>query len=107
MEEILKFENREQLFGFLIKQFGGTVIEERYDAKAFGNFFITLLVGDIFLRYVNDRGFLTIEIASKLDPEKWYNLSFVQGLLYNKTRINSDTRNLNNEQRIEELNDFL
>jgi hypothetical protein len=107
MEAILKFENRENLFKFLIDEFNVEKIEEQYNYENFGNFFITLSAEDFMLRYINDRGFLTIEIASAIDPEKWYDLSFVRDFVYNKEKINADERKLSNNERVGELNSFL
>ena len=106
MEEILNYENRDRLYDFLVNEFGLTKIDEYYDAKHFGNFFITLSAKDFLLSYINEKSFLSINIASKLEPKKGFDLSFVKDLLYNPERINSgDVKN--NEERIQELNNFL
>ena len=107
MEEILKYENRDQLYQFLIDDFGLVKIDERYDSESFGNFLIVLEANDFFLTYVNDRSFLTINIASKSDPEETFALSFVRDFLYDPDNINADEREMDNAKRIEELNSFL
>ena len=107
MEEILKFENREKLFKFLVEEFNLKKIEEHYDPEVFGNFFIILSAKDFILRYINDKGFLTVEIASIMDKEKWYDLSYIKDFIYNKGKVNADDRILSNNDRIEELNNFL
>jgi hypothetical protein len=106
MEEILKYENRDKLYDFLIKDFGLVKTEEYYDEKAFGNFYIILSAKDFLLSYVNDRSFLTIDIASKLEPSGGLALSFVKDLLYNPNEMNNGEVKTN-EERIRELNDFL
>ena len=106
MEEILKYENRDQLYQFLIDEFKLVKTEEFYDPLAFGNFYILLEAKDFNLSYVNDRGFLDINITSKLEPTKVFALSFVRDFLYNPDNINAEN-NLNNIERIKELNDFL
>lgn len=106
MEEILKVENLEKLYSFLITDFKMKKIDEKLDSKFFGNFFVLLSAEIFFLRYINDRSFLTIEIASKTDSE-WLDLSFIKNFIYDKEKINVDERNLSNEARIEELNNFL
>jgi hypothetical protein len=107
MKDILNYENREELFKFLIDDFGLIKLEERYDPKNFGNFLIELSAKDFVLIYINDRSFLTIDIASKLDPDSSYALSFVKDFIYNPDNINSDDKIIDNQKRIEELNNFL
>jgi hypothetical protein len=107
MEDILNYENRDQLYKFLIDDFGLIKIEEKYDAKVFGNFFITLSAKEFSLRYINNRSYLTIEIASLSDPSKWYDLLFIRNFIYHPDNINSDDRSIDNNTRIEELNSFL
>ena len=107
MEDVLKFENRDSLYKFLIDEFGLTKTEERYDSKNFGNFFITLSSRDFLLRYINDRSILNIEISSHSDPTKWYGLSFIRDYIYNPENINADVGHLDNTSRVKELNDFL
>jgi hypothetical protein len=106
MGKILEYENRDRLYDFLVKEFGLVKINERYDAENFGNFYITLSAKDFLLSYVNDRSFLTINITSKLEPTKGFDLSYVKDLLYNPEVINSNGAKTN-ELRIQELNDFL
>jgi hypothetical protein len=107
MEDLLKYENRDQLYKFLIDDFGVVKVDEKYDAQKFGNFFITLSTKDFFLRYTNDRSYLSIEIASHSEPSKWYDLSFIRDYIYHPENINSDDRSIDNNIRIEELNGFL
>ena len=107
MEDILRYESRDRLYDFLIGDFGLVKVEEKYDPKAFGNFFITLSAKYFFLRYVNDRSYLTIEIASHSEPTMWYDLSFIRSLIYNHDNINQDDRSIDNITRIEEFHNFL
>lgn len=107
MKDILNYENREELYKFLIDDFGLIKLEERYDSESFGNFIIKLSAKDFVLSYINDRSFLTIDIASKLEPENSYALSFVRDLIYDPENINSEEKNMDNEKRIGELNNFL
>jgi hypothetical protein len=107
MEDILKYENRDQLYQFLIEDFGLVKVEEHYDGKAFGNFYIILSSEDFLLSYVNDRSFLDIEIASKLEPTNAIALSFVKNFLYHPNDINPEESEINNVKRIEYLNNFL
>lgn len=107
MEDILNYGNRGQLYKFLMDDFGLVKVDEKYDAQAFGNFFITLSAKEFLLRYINDRSYLTIEIASHSDPTKWYNLSVLKNFIYHPENLNSDDRSVDNNTRIEELNSFL
>jgi hypothetical protein len=106
-EEILKYENRDNLFRFLINDFGFVKQEEKYSPESFGNFYIELSSDKFLLRYINDRSFLTIEIASLLEPSNWYGLSFVENFIYHPEDINPDKQEIGNVKRIEGLNMFL
>ena len=106
-EEILKYENRDNLYKFLIDDFGFVKQEEGYSAESFGNFYIELSSEKFLLRYINDRSFLTIEIASLFEPSKWYNLAFIENFIYHPEDINPDEREISNAKRIEGLNMFL
>jgi hypothetical protein len=107
MEDIFKYENRDQLYQFLITDFGFVKEDEFYDTKAFGNFYIVLSSNEFLLRYINDRLFLTIEIASHADPSNWYDLSFLKNFIYHPEDINPDNGTINSKERIEDLNNFL
>ena len=107
MKDLLKYENRDQLYKFLIDDFGVIKVDEKYDPKAFGNFFVTLSAKEFLLRYLIDRSYLTIEIASHSEPAKWLDLSFIKNIIYDPENINSNDRSVNNNTRIEELNSFL
>ena len=106
IEDILKYENRDQLYKYLIDDFGLFKIEEKYDSEYFGNFYITLSAEEFLLCYVNDRSFMDILISSKVEPSKWFALSFVKDLIDNNM-INADEKEMDNYTRIEELNKFL
>ena len=106
MEDVLNYENRDSLYKFLIDDFGFMKVEEKYDSKAFGNFLIILSAKEFLLQYVNDRLYLTIEIASHAEPTKWLALSFVRDFIYNPDTINSGDK-LANSARISELNAFI
>lgn len=93
-------ENREKLYNFLIQDFGLHKVQEEFQPENFGNFFVVLFSKEFLLRYVNDRSFLSIDIASQMKPSKWYDLSIVKALLYNEQILNETTG-------IEELNEFL
>jgi len=107
MEEIFPYEDREQLYKFLIEDFGFTKLEESYSPEAFGNYYIILYSNVFLLRYIKDRSFLTIEIASHLDPSNWYDLSFIKNFIYNPDNINPDNQSIFTKNRIEDLNNFL
>jgi hypothetical protein len=106
-EDILKYENRDKLYKFLIEDFGFVKLEERYDPKAFGNYYIILSSNDFLLRYIKDRSFLTVEIASHSEPSNWYDLSFIKNFIYNPDNINPDKQSIYSSKRLEDLNNFL
>ena len=106
-EDILKYENRDDLYKFLIEDFGFVKRDENYSATSFGNFYIELSSDNLLLRYVNDRPFLTIEIKPLFEPSKWYDLSFIENFIYHPEDINPDKQEISNAKRIEGLNRFL
>jgi hypothetical protein len=106
MEAIVKYENSEQLYKFLIDNFGLIKIKDKYDPKNFGNFIIELSAINFFIRYVNDRSVLVVEVASKKDPNNWFDLSFIRDF-YHPDKLNRDESELDNPTRIRMLNDFL
>ena len=108
MEEVLKYENRDQLYMFLISDFGAKKIEEHYDAQNFGNFYVVLSLANFLLRYINDRSFLTIEISKSIQPHSWIDLSMIRNFVYDKSKIiDSNEPRLDNKERITSLNSFL
>jgi hypothetical protein len=107
MEEILEYKNRERLYDFLLDKFGFIKLDERYDGKSFGNFYIVLSSKQFLLRYIKDRSFLTIEIAGHLDLSEWLDLSYIKNYLFNPGDINPDASSIDNNTRILELNKFL
>ena len=107
MNDILKYENREQLYKFLVDDFGLVKIDERFDAESFGNFLVVLEASDFLITYINDRSFLTINISSKSEPENSFSLSHVRDFLYNPDKINTYEQKMDNVKRIGELNSFL
>ena len=106
-EDILKYGNRDDLYKFLIEDFGFVKLEERYDSKAFGNFLVILSANEFLLRYIRNRSDLTIEIASHSDPSKWADLSFVKNFIYYPENLNTDESSKGISRRIDELNSFL
>jgi hypothetical protein len=107
MEDVLNYGKRDQLYKFLMSDFGFVKADEKYYPQAFGNFIITLSSKEFMVRYINDRSYLTIEIAGHLEPSKWYDLSFLKNLIYHPENINSDDRSIDNTARMEELDSFL
>src|ERR1700741_4299778 len=75
MEDILKYENREELYESLLKDLNLKKVDEKYNAQAFGNFYIILAAKEFLIQYVNDRDFLTIEFASNYAPPNKYGLT--------------------------------
>ena len=49
---------------------------------------------------------MTINISSKNEPGKWYDLSFIKNFIDGSGKINTST-SLDNSSRIEMLNEFL
>src|ERR1700754_2370332 len=112
MEDLLKYENREKLYGSLLKDLNLKKVDEKYDTKAFGNFYVTLAAREFSIRYVNDRHFLSIEFLSKHAPPgaygfpNWLDLNFLLNLINDAPEINPNDK-LDNRTRIAKLNEFL
>ncbi len=107
MDEILKYENRQNLYKFLLENYQIKVREEEYYPDMFGNFEV-YLEGDFFsLLYYNDRDVLSIKIDRKNGLGDWYALSFIKDLIYTPDAINANKAVKDNASRINELNDFL
>ena len=95
-----------KIFLCTIKDLQLEIIDEKYDAEAFGNFYITLAADEFLIQYSNDRGDLYLEIASKYAPSKWHSLSFYKNLITHRRPINSD-EDICDLQNIKQLNSFL
>jgi hypothetical protein len=106
MEDILNYDKRNQLYQFLIEDFNFVKDEEKFDPKAFGNFYVQLSHRNFWLTYINDRSFLTISITSHWDPNNSYDLSFISDYIYDPENINNKQA-VDNYQRIETLNNFI
>jgi hypothetical protein len=106
MEEILKYENRDQLYQSLIGDLRLRKVSEEYHPDSFGNFLITLEASNFFIDYINDRSFLTINIRSKLDSLKSIPLTFIKGLIHDPEHIRGGII-ADNATRIANLNKFL
>ena len=106
MEDVLNYKKRDQLYGFLIDDFGLVKIEEKHFSQSFGNWLVTPSAKEFLLRYINDRSYLSIEIASHSDISDWYDLSFVRDFIYDPDNINSGDQS-DNATRIIALNEFL
>ena len=106
-DDLLKYENRDQLYNFLIEDFGFSKLDEKYYSESFGDFYVILRSNKFLLRYSNDKSFLTVQIAALKAPTDWLDLLFVKNFIYNPEDINPDAQDLNPGTRIEELNDFL
>jgi hypothetical protein len=106
MTEQFNYEQRNTLYQFLIDKFNVIKIHENYDENNFGNFSIILAADSFLINYVNDRSFLSIEIASKVEESNWYPLSYIKNFLCEQKNIN-EVESSDNQSRINELNNFL
>lgn len=102
----LKRKKINNLYQFLIDDYGMTKIFEKYNSKIFGNFHVRLSSNDFFLNYIMDRGFFDILIESNLDYGEMLPLSFIENYIYNPQHININAT-LDNFKRIEMLNNFI
>ena len=107
MDKLLNYRKRDKLYQFLINDFGFVKIDEGYDSKSFGNFYISLSSKDFLIDYINDRSFLDINIRSKLHPEGSISLTLLKNYLHNPAKLNNSDEGPDNKTRIERLNNFL
>jgi hypothetical protein len=104
------YENRDQLYKYLIEDFGFIKKEENYSPKYFGDFNIVLSSNDFLVRYVKSKSFLTLEIASHYDSSNWYDLGFIKNYTNHTEDINPNnlgSQVIYSKQRLDDLNDFL
>lgn len=94
------------LYQFLIDDFGFVKVSDNYDSEIFGNFVVELRSGELTLIYINDRSFLTIDIANEQEPNQKLPLIFLKNFIENNRIINTEDE-LPNSSRIEELNSFI
>ena len=106
MKNLEIFENREKLYASVLKDLKLKKVDEKYYPENFGDFFIQLSSKEFSIRYIMDRSFLTIQIASNSFPSKWYDLSFIKNFINNADKINPGDE-FDNLSRINDLNDFL
>jgi len=85
----MKYEDREQLYKYLINDYGFKVIEEGYSPKIFGNFYDILAGKDILFKYVNDRSIISIEVSKDMAEPEWYYISLFKTLLYKEATVDS------------------
>lgn len=57
---------------WLFAEYGFKIIDYSYDARSFGNCIVTLESEYMRLRFTRDRGFSFAELASKAEPEYWF-----------------------------------
>ena len=103
----MEYSQTSELYQFLINRFKAKKIHDKYDPEHFGNYSIILSVDSFLINYVQDRSFLTIEIASKSDPSNWYPLSSIVQFMVAKQMTNKKLVLSNDDQRIQSLNEFL
>lgn len=106
-EDILKYENRDELFRKLKEVLGFVKIDEKYFPESFGNFYVIISSKEFLLRYYKDRSYLTIEIANHSDLPEWTDLTFVKNFIHQPQNINPDESPKSTKDRIEELDNFL
>jgi len=56
---------------------GYEMVEDRYDAQAFGSGLVSLRRGDVRVRVVNERGYWFVEIGSVVAPEEFFDARLV------------------------------
>ncbi len=105
MENWLKFEDREQMYGSLLRELNLQKIEEIYHANRSEDYFIKFSAKKFLIRYINDRHHLFLEVASNSAPSKWMDLKFIKNFMQKAKELNPDMAN--DLKEITELNEFL
>lgn len=66
---------------WLLTQFGFIVIDARYDASSFGDSYVVLQAPTVRLRFVRDRGQVSLEIGINGEPVTWWHFEHFCELL--------------------------
>lgn len=71
-------EQVKRQFGYLIEDYGFSVVGERYNPEAFGNSLVEFRSGSIAMRVLLDRGQVMVDFRPCVGPaESWYGLCSV------------------------------
>ena len=106
MKNLLDFKNRDLLYKDLLRYVNLSIVDEKYYKEYFGDFYITLSNDVLLIRYVNERSYLTITVASQFEPSNWSDLSFLIALISGAETAPA-YNHLSNEERIAEFNQYL
>ncbi|MBC7851259.1 MAG: hypothetical protein H7Y31_16060 [Chitinophagaceae bacterium] len=106
MEVGIHYENRYELFQFLISDYGFQVTKELHRPQMAGSFMVVLTGAPFMLLYTYDRGFFDVEISSHSDKDSVYSLSYIEDLIYNPEKINA-REVTSNAERLTGTNKFL
>jgi hypothetical protein len=83
------------LFSFLLESFRFIEKERRYDEDFFGNF-VLRWSGDFDIRFIRDRGYITVDVCPKGQSEGWFDLRDIIAFVTNKN--STDLSGLTTEQ---------
>ncbi len=72
----LKQEVAEHL-PWLLEDYGLKIVEEAFDPLSFGNSLVVFESNDMRVRFIRERGQVTVEVASCSDPNTWWDLDHV------------------------------
>ncbi|MDB5157904.1 MAG: hypothetical protein JWR50_2611 [Mucilaginibacter sp.] len=104
MADTIKFEDRELLYGSLVKDLNlKKIIEE----QRFENYTVTFSVGNLLIKYNNDRFQLLLYVASVFPPIKWHAFIFVKRLITGAEKLNVDEGDGFGLESILKQNEFL
>ncbi len=62
---------------WLFADYGFKIVDYSYDARSFGNCIVTLESETLRLRFVRDRGITYAQLASRTEPEYWFDASLL------------------------------
>jgi hypothetical protein len=76
----LRFDTVDQAVE-LLREAGFRVVAERIDAANFGSAYMDAKRGNVWLRFVRDRGEHSVLLASTQEPDEWFDAELVLKLL--------------------------
>lgn len=86
----LSIENICPDYSLRISEFGFHIVEDDYQPEAFGNSFIVLENSDMRVRFVRDRGQLSLDFAPLHEPDNWWDARFVSQALNGRNASATD-----------------
>jgi hypothetical protein len=106
MEGTIQFEDKDRLYGTIVKDLNLKKIDEVFYPHNASGYLVTFSAGEFLIQYGMDRLELFIFIASNSLPTRWINLLFIKKFINKADELNPDEEKFD-LRYIMESNDFL